>query len=73
MAKYITEDIYIRCRHEPDRSAANGCGSDRIERLKTEEREFKYSADKKVSEQMGGNGGKEIQLHQRVVWAQGKS
>ena len=74
MAKYITEDIYVSGVGMNQISAADGSAAPiRSEAPKTEEREFKYSADKKVSEQMGGNGGKKSSFIQRLVWAQGKS
>lgn len=73
MAKYITEDIYVSGVGMNQISAADGSAAPiRSEAPKTEEREFKYSADKKVSEQMGGNGGKKSSFIQKIGMGAGK-
>lgn len=73
MAKYITEDIYVSGVGMNQISAADGFAAPiRSEAPKTEEREFKYSADKKVSEQMGGNGGKKSSFIQKIGMGAGK-
>lgn len=73
MAKYITEDIYVSGVGMNQISAADGSAAPiREEAPKTEEREFKYSADKKVSEQMGGNGGGKSSFIQKIGMGAGK-
>lgn len=73
MAKYITEDIYVSGVGMNQISAADGSADPiKSEAPKTEEREFKYSADKKVSEQMGGNGGKKSSFIQKIGMGAGK-
>ena len=73
MAKYITEDIYVSGVGMNQISAADGSAAAiRSDAPKTEEREFKYSADKKVSEQMGGNGGKKSSFIQKIGMGAGK-
>lgn len=58
MAKYITEDIYVSGVTNKEIELADGKEAPIVQETRTEEkeeREFKYSADKKVSETLGSN------------------
>lgn len=58
MAKYITEDIYVSGVTNKEIELADGSEAPIVQKAETEqkeEREFKYSADKKVSETLGSN------------------
>lgn len=53
MAKYITEDIYVSGVTDNEIELADGSATPIQQAAPAEEKEFKYSADKKVSETMG--------------------
>ena len=57
MAKYITEDIYVSGVTNKEIELADGSATPVVKEIAPakEEKEFKYSADKKVSETMGSS------------------
>lgn len=71
MAKYITEDIYVSGVKNDNIALADGSAAPISEAAPAkEEKDFKYSADKKVSETMGSSS--KSSLIQRIGMGAGK-